>query len=85
MRGEVRDDLYSDGREVTVDSEQAEDPDEVSELEEEVKNEGNPLVSSGSICGRENTGGLGTATEARRRSWYSGFLGVACTLGRSFA
>ena len=39
VRGEVRDDLYSDGREVMVDSEQAEDPDEVSELEEEVKNE----------------------------------------------
>jgi hypothetical protein len=29
----VRDDLYSDGREVMVDSEQAEDPDDTSELE----------------------------------------------------
>ena len=69
MRGEVRDDLYSEGREVMVDSEQAEDADEVPELEEEVKNEESPWFSLGSVFGQENTGGRGTATEARRRSW----------------
>lgn len=69
MRGEVRDDLYSEGREVMVDSEQAEDPDDMSEIEEEVESEGNSLFPPlASICGRENTGGRGTATEARRRS-----------------
>ena len=68
-----------------VDSEQAEEADDISEIEEEVKSIGNPLSSSGSILGRKNTGGGGAATEARRRSWWSGFLGVAWTLGRSFA
>jgi len=51
-----------------VDSEQAEEPDDISEIEEEVKSMVNPPFSSGSIWGRENTGGWGTATEARRRS-----------------
>lgn len=67
MRGDVRDDLYSDGREVMVDSEQVEEADDVSEIEEEVKSEGNPSFSSGSTGGLENTGGRGTDIEARRR------------------
>jgi len=68
VRGEVREDLYSDGRELMVDSEQVEEADDISEIEEEVRSIGYPLFSSASICGRENTGGWGTATEARRRS-----------------
>ena len=39
VRGEVRDDLYSDGREVMVDSEQADEEDDASEIEEDVKGE----------------------------------------------
>lgn len=64
----MRDDLYSEGREVMVDSEQAEEADDVSELDEEAKNVENPSFSLGSIFGRKNTGGRGTTTEARRRS-----------------
>ena len=51
-----------------VDSEQVEEAGDISEIEEEVRSIGYPLFSSGSIWGRENTGGWGTATEARRRS-----------------
>lgn len=51
-----------------VDSEQAEEADDISEIEEEVKSEGSSLFSSGSVCGRKNTGWRGTAIEARRRS-----------------
>lgn len=67
----MRDDLYSERREVTVDSEQAEEADDISVFEEESKNEGDgdPSVSAGSSFGWENIGGWGMATEARRRSW----------------
>jgi hypothetical protein len=51
-----------------VDSEQAEDPDDTSELEQEVNSDERPLFSLDSIFGWENIGGWGTATEARRRS-----------------
>lgn len=51
-----------------VDPEQVEEEDDISEIEEEVKSEGNPSLSSGSISGRENTGGRGTDIETRRRS-----------------
>ena len=64
----MRDDLYSEGREAMVDSEQTEEADDISEIEEEVRSGGSPPFSLASICGRENTGGWGTATEARRRS-----------------
>jgi hypothetical protein len=70
VRGEILDDLYSDGREVTVESEQAdEEEDDNSEIGEEAKNADDFLSSllvSG--CGRVKTGGRGTDTEARRRS-----------------
>lgn len=64
----MRDDLYSEGREAIVDSEQAEEEDDISEIEEEVESEESPSFSLASTCSRENTGGRGTATEARRRS-----------------
>ena len=62
-------DLYSEGRDVMVDSEQTEEPDDISEFEGQVKDDENPLFSLGSDIDRESAGGWGTATEARRRSW----------------
>lgn len=37
VKGEVLDDLYSEGREVMVDPEQADEEDEASEIEEDIK------------------------------------------------
>lgn len=51
-----------------VDSEQADEGDETSDIEEEARGEETSLsLSFTSICGRENTGGRGKDTEARRR------------------
>lgn len=82
----MRDDLYSDGREVIVESERADEGDDTSEIEEEARGEESSLSPSLTpICGRENIGGRGKDTETRRRSRYSGFLGVTWTLGLSLA
>lgn len=51
-----------------VDSEQADEGDENSEIEEEVRGEESSLSSPlAPIWGRENTGGRGKDTETRRR------------------
>ena len=47
----MRDDLYSDGREVMVDSEQAEDLDDTSEHEKEVNSDERSFFSFDSIFG----------------------------------
>lgn len=51
-----------------VDSEQGDEEDDASEVGEEAREESSPPSLLASIPGRENTGGRGKDTEARRRS-----------------